>query len=310
METKQKHSDVFAIVTDRITEQLEQGNIPWQKTWAGAGPPQNLLNKQLYHGINTLLLNMLNYEQNLFLTFNQIKNIGGTVRKGEHSHIVIFWKWPERKKGETPDEKEKKRKPMLRYYLVFNIAQCEGIPEKFLPPVVACQPHSPIQSCEEIITNMPNRPPIIHHEPHPFYHFVRDFINMPLKDTFINPEAYYDSLFHEMIHSTGHTSRLNRKEVMDEGKTLEAYSVEELTAEIGACFLNSHAGNDGLNFKNDVAYIKGWMKRLKNNKKFIFLASSKAQKAVDYILNSNEQTSPAEPEEESIHELEDISDIL
>jgi antirestriction protein ArdC len=303
--------DVYQIITGKIIEQLEQGTVPWQKSWAGAGMPQNLLTKKPYRGINTFLLASLNYETNLFLTFDQAKSINASIRKGEHSHIVVFWKWPERKKEETQEEKERKRKPMLRYYRVFNIAQCDNIPEKYIPLKVEGREHRPIDVCEEIIHFMPNRPDIVNKEAQPFYHVVKDFINMPFKDSFINPESYYDTLFHELIHSTGHVSRLDRKELMDIEKGEEGFSLEELTAEIGACFLNSHAGIDTPVFSNNVAYIKGWLKRLNNDKRFIFFASSKAQRAVDYILDKQNTPENRETEEEEIiQELEDISDIL
>src|SRR6185369_7365644 len=116
---------------------------------------QNLLTRKPYNGINAMLLPCLGYKQNYFLTFKQVNDIHGSVRKGEKSHIVVFWKWPEKEEGETTEDKEQKRKPLLRYYSVFNIAQCEKIPEKFLPKL-ALQENRPIDVCEEIIHQMPN----------------------------------------------------------------------------------------------------------------------------------------------------------
>lgn len=111
---------------------------------------------------------------------------------------------------------------------------------------------------------------------------------MPIRQHFVNSEAYYSTLFHELIHSTGHESRLNRKDVTHTNKmNLESYSQEELVAEIGACFLNSYAGIAIQNFSNNIAYIKGWLERLHSDKKFIIYASINAQKAVDYILNEH-----------------------
>ena len=308
-ETEQKR-DVYAIITNRIIEQLVEGVVPWHQSWKEAGMPQNLITKKPYNGINALLLAFLGYEQNYFLTFKQVNDLRGSVRKGEKSHTVVFWKWPEKKKDETEEEKEKKRKPILRYYLVFNIAQCDNIPEKYIPKI-KMEDNRPIDVCEEIIEWMPNRPAIIHDEAYPFYQKVKDLINMPKKELFDDSEAYYEVLFHELIHSTGHTSRLNRKELMDDSKDIEAYSLEELTAEIGACFLNNHAGIGKNDFGNSAAYIQGYLEVLKNDKRFIFYASSRAQRAVDYIFDIHNSNGQGEPQkEEVIKELEDISDIL
>jgi antirestriction protein ArdC len=286
MEPTPKTRDVFTLVTNRIIEHLEQGTVPWKQPWTNAGLPRNLVSGKAYRGINVWLLNSLGYEQNVFLTYNQVKDLGGSVRKGERANLVVFWKWVDEDSENSNIKGDSKKKvPLLRYYLVFNIAQCENIPERFTPIEIPTK-NDPIEVCDEIIKRMPHAPEIRHKGDEAYYHPFFDFVNMPSKQQFVNSETYYATLFHELIHSTGHESRLNRKELQTAApKDFGAYSVEELTAEIGACYLNSYAGIDGWDFTNHVAYIQGWLEKLKNDKRCIVYASTQAQKATDYILN-------------------------
>lgn len=277
-----KSLDVYAIVTDRIIEHLEKGVVPWRKPWTEAGLPKNLITGKQYRGINVWLLASLNYEQNYFLTFKQAKELGGSVKKGEKSQEVIFWKQIEREKRETG---ETERIPFLRYYNVFNIAQCEGIPKEKLPQVIE-RKNDPIKSCEEIIEKMPKRPEIRHKEHRAYYHPVNDYVNMPKAETFIDSGSYYGALFHELVHCTGHKERLCRKEITERNTFgSKPYAIEELTAEMGSCYLKSYAGIPIENLDNSAAYIQGWLEKLKKDKKFIVYASAQAQKATDFILN-------------------------
>ena len=171
-EKKSSPSDVYTIVTNRIIEHLEKGVIPWQQPWTEAGLPKNLITGKNYRGINVWLLALLNYAQNYFLTFKQVKDLGGSVKKGEKSQEVIFWKWLEKEEKGKDEEKDKLKKvPMLRYYRVFNIEQCEGIPKEKIPPVIE-RNNNPIESCEKIITEMPKRPEIRHQ-------YVMEPVNRP-----------------------------------------------------------------------------------------------------------------------------------
>ena len=279
-ETHTATTDVYALVTSRIIEQLEHDVVPWQKPWTNAGLPQNLLTHRPYRGINVWLLASLDYQINYFLTWKQLRSIGGSVQKGEKAHLVVFWKTPEQKEQATDEEKPK---PVLRYYWVFNIEQCSGVPEHLIFPMT--KPSQPLEVCETIIQKMPRRPDIRHKQPEAFYRPEEDYINMPKLKTFVNSESYYATLFHELIHSTGHTSRLDRKELSQMAEFgSELYSIKELTAEIGSCFLSSHAGIENT-FTNSVSYINGWLQKLRNDKRFIVYGSTQAQKAVDFILN-------------------------
>ncbi|NVN95464.1 MAG: DUF1738 domain-containing protein [Bacteroidetes bacterium] len=277
-----KITDVYTIVTNRVIEHLEKGVVPWHKTWTEAGLPKNLITGKNYRGINVWLLSTLNYQQNYFLSFNQVKDLGGSVKKGEKSHEVIFWKWLEKENDET---KEKERIPMLKYYRVFNISQCEGIPIEKIPKQIE-RNNNPIEICEKVVNEMPLRPRIQHNEQRAYYNRLNDFVNMPKIETFDKSEDYYGALFHELVHSTGHGERLNRKELLEsKGMRTDKYAIEELTAEMGASYLKSHAGIPIEQLENNASYIQHWLEHLKNDKKFIVYASSQAQKATDYILN-------------------------
>jgi antirestriction protein ArdC len=294
MNTQNQQVDVFSIITNRIIEQLESQVVPWRKPWTEGGHPQNLFTKRPYSGINTWLLGSLGYAQNYFLTFKQLKAVGASVRKGERGAMVVFWKklTPEESAG---DGESTAAKTVLRYYYVFNIAQIDHLPEILsIPPPP--HPISRIGTCEEIIGAMPHCPAITHSKQGAYYDPLKDCINIPKQGSFDSVSSYYGVLFHELIHSTGHHSRLNRKEIAEPNRYgSEAYSIEELTAEIGACYLKSVAGiQDELD--NSVAYIKGWIEKLKSDRRIIVYASGQAQRATDYILNV--QPSAAEPVEE------------
>jgi antirestriction protein ArdC len=167
---------------------------------------------------------------------------------------------------------------------VYNIAQCEGISETNIPEVPRIEEVIPM--CEMIVEGMIHKPKLFHKENKAYYNPILDLVNMPPKKNFESDESYYGTLFHELIHSTGHTSRLNRKGLLEMAEFgSEPYSFEELVAEIGACYLESFGGISGSRFEQNVSYINSWLKRLKDDKKLIILASAAAQKATDYILN-------------------------
>lgn len=293
--------DVYQIVTDRIIALLEQGTIPWQQPWTDAGIPMNLISRRSYRGVNLWLLLSLNYERNLFLTWDQLKKIGGSVKKGETGHIVVFWKTIVKNDSKEEGTEEQKNVPLLRYYKVFNIEQCRDVPENLISPIIP-KVHAPIVACERIIEEMNDCPPIKHKEQRAFYHPDMDYINMPRKKSFKTSESYYATLFHELAHSTGHGKRLNRKTLTEMAEFgSELYTIEELIAELGAAYLCSTASILDARIDNSAAYIHGWLGKLKHDKRFIVQASGQAQKAVDYIL---EQPSPTADEREEGEEAE------
>jgi antirestriction protein ArdC len=299
-ETATLRRDVYSIVTDRIIELLEKGTVPWKQPWTDAGLPHNAITRKAYHGINVWLLASLGYQSNYFLSFKQVKEAGGRIKQGERSHLVIYYKWIEK---EDEKLKEIKKIPFLRYHLVYNIAQCEGKLNITLPRLL--KPNMPLQACEQIVREMPNAPEIKHEYQQAYYNSVLDYINMPIIESFEESESYYLTLFHEMVHSTGHKSRLNRKEIVELNRFgSEPYSIEELTAEMGGSYLQSIAGIANDNFEASAAYIQGWLKRLHNDKRFIIYASTQAQKAVDYILNFPTEAKELTGKEEIFDESE------
>ncbi len=282
-------TDVYSIVTNKIIELLEAGTIPWRKPWTDAGLPMNLITKRHYRGINVLLLNSLGYEQNLFLTWKQLKTIGGSVKKGERGIIVVFNKMIEQQKEADEGETTIQKKSLLRYYKVFNISQCTNIPSAFIPNEER-RSIEPIIACEMILENMTDCPPIRYEAPEAYYVPSLDYINMPKMESFISSLEFYSTLWYEVIHSTGHQKRLGRKEVFQNPKFgTDMYSMEELVAEIGSCYLKSHVGIPIEELANSAAYVANWLQVLKGDKRFIVIASSKAQHAVEYVLGTSGQ---------------------
>jgi len=281
---------VYQKITDAIIDKLEQGIVPWRKPWNDTGLPRSLITKRPYKGINVFLLGSLNYELPYFLSFNQLKNIGGSVRKNEKANLVVFYKWLGAKDEEgniVLDSKGRpKQIPMLRYYYVFNVEQCSGIDKKHIPEIPKRQ-FSPIKKAEEIFNDMPYRPRTEYKGSMACYYPSTDMIKMPSLDSFRSDEEIYSTLFHEMVHSTGHKSRLDRKGVTGQASFgSEQYSQEELVAEMGAAFLCAEAGIENTTISNSAAYISNWLGKLRNDKRLVVIAAGAAQKACDYILGT------------------------
>lgn len=278
-----KYVDVFELVTNKIVALLEQDIVPWRQSWTSAGIPRNIVTKRPYSGINLLLLNALGFEHNLFMTFKQAKTLGASVLKGEKSTPVVFTEFKE-VEVEKDGEKKMEKKPFLRYYNVFNVHQLKDVPEQFKPSSVGTA-NTEIHECMSVIEGMPNKPKIEHKKQEAFYLPKVDIINLPRIKSFESSEEYYTVLFHELIHSTGHSSRLNREEVMNNPKFgTDKYSIEALTAELGACYLRSLCGLDINNMSQNASYIKGWLDVFKGDKRFLIKAASRGQQAVNYII--------------------------
>jgi antirestriction protein ArdC len=226
---------VSEIITESILKQLEQGVAPWRKPWS-TSIPRNLISKKSYRGLNVFLLATQGYGSPYWVTLNHAKQLGAHVRQGQKSTPVSFWKFKEYAK-ESPDtgETENKTSVLLRYYRVFNIEQCEGLTALHGDDRKSV---NPIAGCESMANRMSNGPKIEQHS-RAFYRSSEDVVGMPSRNCFESPEAYYTTLFHELTHSTGHSSRLNRFEEnsADHQFGSESYSKEELIAEMGAMML-------------------------------------------------------------------------
>ncbi|MCM3032880.1 ArdC family protein [Niallia sp. MER 6] len=266
--------DIFELVTNRIIEKLEEGVIPWRKPWSNANAV-NWLTQKPYRGINTMLLDSGEYA-----TFKQINDAGGRIKKGEPGHIVVFWKWLEKENEEGKTEKI----PFLRYYKVWEInTQVEGLKSKKEQQTFE---HNPIERAEGVIAGYINSPDYTFRSGQAVYYPLLDKINCPPMKDFEIAEEFYCTMFHEMVHSTGHKSRLARPGVTAQGVAFgsETYSKEELVAELGASMLCGVAGIDNHTIENSASYINSWLRELKNDHKLIVQAGAQAQKAADYIL--------------------------
>ena len=271
--------DIYKEVTDRIIAQMENGIIPWQKPWiAGSTVAISHTTGKPYSLLNQMLLGRAGE----YATFKQIQVAGGRVRKGEKASMIVFWKWMTVKDEETDEEKEV---PFLRYYNVFHIDQCDGLTAKHTEPLPdAAEPDT---TAEAIIAAYCSKNGVrLNHQDgdRAYYSPASDSITLPRRQQFKDTAEYYSTAFHELTHSTGHQSRLNRLDRTAFFGT-EAYSKEELVAEIGAAALVNHAGLETTtSFRNNAAYIQNWLGVLKNDKRFIVSAASKAEKAVEFIL--------------------------
>lgn len=279
--------NVYEMVTNRIIEQLENNIVPWEKPWSGTiDGAFNRVSKKPYSILNQMLLK---YDGE-YASFKQWKDLGGHIRKGEKSEMVVFWKMYPIKEKQDDGTEIIKTIPLLKYINVFHISQVDGV-----EPLKQKVTHDiePIDKAEKILNDYWNRENItIEHVKgdKAFYSPMFDKIQLPLFEQFKSSEEYYSTATHESVHSTMKTSRCNRQEDR-KGKIVsfgsEEYSKEELVAEIGSAQLMNIIGIETTkSFRNSTAYIQSWLKVLRNDNKFIVSASSKAEKAVNYILGN------------------------
>ncbi len=274
----------YEVIADRIISALDKGEVPWRKPWSlkPGMHPQSLTGRR-YRGINGLMLGLAPYSDPRWLTYRKANETGGHVRRGQKATPVVLWKPLEREVKNDDGEKETKTFWLLRYYSVFNVEQCEGLD---LPPTDTPKPFDPIEAAESIVADMPNRPLIDQDGgDKAFYLPQTDSIHLPRREAFGGAGEYYSTAFHELGHSTGHRSRLNRHG-METGIApfgSPTYSKEELAAEFAAAFLCNEAGIENT-VANSAAYIQGWARKLRRDKRLVVTAASQGQKAADYVL--------------------------
>ena len=291
-----KTNNVYQLVTDRIVEQLNKGIIPWQKPWSGAcladGGAINYVSRKPYSFLNQLLLG----KEGEWLTFKQIKDAGGNIKKGSKAGMVVFFKQVKMNKtvkNEDGSEKEEQRLvPILRYFNVFHIDDTEGVESKIKKEEETGTLIFPIDTAEEVITGYLGREKALkfHNDKltdRAFYSPSLDMVSVPMLSQYEIPEEYYSTTFHELVHSTKAKSRCDRDSEQHGIAAFgnEDYSREELVAEIGSAMLCNKIGIECEKaFKNSVAYIQGWLKALKNDNRAIVWASSRAEIAAKFIL--------------------------
>ncbi len=275
--------DLYQTITDRILELLDAGTVPWrnpiQRTAAGDGLPKSLASGKHYRGINVFLLAVTawckGYESSYWTTYRGAQAQGGQVRKGEKSTLVVFWKQYAVTDRETGQEQQF---PVLRHYHVFNAEQVEGIePPDRVPPDETAPKFEPLIEAEKIVTGYARPPTIEQGGQRAYYIPSEDRIKIAEPGRFESREEYYGTLYHELVHSTGHPSRLNRG--FD-----PTYGKEELTAEFGAAFLAAVAGISPPTIDNTAAYINGWRTQIAADKKLLVQAAAAGQRAADHIL--------------------------
>lgn len=284
--------NVYQVVTNQILAKLEQGTVPWQKPWKGGQRPTNLVSGKAYRGINVLLLGTTGFTSPYWLTYKQATDLGGHVRKGEKSTLVVFWQMLRVKDKETGDPKTI---PMLRYYRVFNLEQTEDV--RVPKGRVTAEPQaeiSPIEAAEQIIASYPNPPKIQEAGDEAWYREDTDLVNLPPRELFTTADEFYVTAFHELGHSTGHKDRLDRPDSAGNRFGDHKYGREELVAEMTAAFLATDAGIDTTR-DNNAAYVAGWVQTIRADIKAVVVAAGQAQKAADWVQGRT----PAEDAEQA-----------
>ena len=307
---------IYQLVTDRILTLLQQGVVPWKKPWITNGrsaAPVNLLSGRPYRGVNVFLLIAQGFGSPYWLTFRQAQDRGGHVRRHEHGTPIIFWRVEET--SEETDGEEglaEYRRVVLRYYTVFNVEQCEGIEIAETEAGEAGSDFDPIPACEAVYANMQHPPELRHGGDRAFYRRSSDLVQMPKPEAFSRPEHYYSTQLHELAHSTGHPSRLNRFAEEDNPGIFgsPAYAREELVAEMTAAMICgvlgiapvkveaiTPDGQEDLLLASSAAYLRHWMDVLKADTRAVVIAAAQAQKAADYILGIHHQEAARQRDE-------------
>lgn len=311
--TRDGQQKIYDMVTGMITEMMKTEGLFWRESWtesSGLLSPgiyaQNFSSGKMYSGINFIVLNyyaalVRKHSSPYYLTFKQAEAKGGSIRKGARAlpvfyyNVSYFQTRPERKRitdaqYRALSDKEKRDivvVPVIQYYSAFNAEDIEGIS---FPQVAGRKTSDPIESAERIVKGMPKRPELRHSgKREAYYSPVVDYIHMPHMEEFSQEQEYYSTLFHELVHSTGHKSRVDRKFGTDQQ---DEYAFEELVAELGASYLNAEAGTLYFTLKNSAAYLNGWKKQvsaaIRADNKFFLKAAAKAAQATDFILDLKE----------------------
>lgn len=298
---------VYDRVNQQILEALAKGVVPWRQPWTAPAAflHRNARTGHPYRGLNIFLLALQQaasgYASPLWLTYRQAFEAGGYVKPLERGTTVIFWKpiprdpkAPGREDDEEAEDAPRRSYPTLRYYTVFNVAQCAELRPERLQPVDNAQrfTFSPLEQGDRIVGGYLGGPEIVHGGGLACYDRVRDRVTLPRPEDFHSVPQYYAALFHELAHSTGHEKRLNRRTIngfRHYGDDL--YAREELVAEMGSAFLQGQAGIDGL-LPASASYIAGWMRRIQNEPKLLVVAAGQAQRASEWILGPGQRPPP------------------
>lgn len=280
---------IYEHVTNAIVKALEAGTVPWVRPWANDsksaspwGLPFNASKGNAYRGANILVLwdqaKRSGYSSQGWMTYRQASELGGQVRKGEHSTWVHYWNWQEK----TLKDGTKKRVPSLRAYRVFNVDQIDGLPEKVK---VRTQGEELGQGAiEDRVRQLGAKVRLGGNSA--YFDPSNDRIALPLPGKFKSPDHFKSTLLHELTHWTGHASRLNRDLSGRFGE--DNYAAEELIAELGSAFACARFGV-ALEGLQHPSYLASWIKVLRSDSRAILRAASAAQRACDMILGEGYQ---------------------
>lgn len=288
-------SKIYDQITERILKAMDSGQIPWKKSWINpqgsvshaTGKPYSLLNQLLLLDADEEVTDLVSFKSREFATFNQIKAEGGHIKKGSKSKWLVFSKeWKKESTDAETGDKTVEVIPVLRWYNVFEVGCCEGIKRKYEPERFD---NDPIAEAERVIDEYFNREDCtleVTETGRASYSPSKDRVKMPMLSQFTTAEAYYSTIFHEMVHSTGASGRCDRDlKLLDENR--EDYSKEELVAELGAAYMMNRLGLDNSKTEHNTAgYLQSWMKALQNDRRMFVSAAAKAEAAVNYILGS------------------------
>lgn len=282
--------DLYTRVTQAIVADLEQGVRPWTKPWSAehlAGRISRPLRStgEAYSGVNVILLwaeaVAKGYTAPIWITFRQALALGGHVRKGEHGATVVYANRITRTETGDGGEDIERSIPFLKAYTVFNVEQVDGLPAHFhATPAPRLDPVQRIDHADRFFAAVGAE--VRHGGNQAYYAMQPDHVQMPPFACFEDPEAYYATLAHELIHWTRHPTRLDR----DFGRQRwgdEGYAREELVAELGAAFLCANLGLALTPRPDHASYIASWLKVLQDDRRFIFTAAAHAQRAADFL---------------------------
>jgi antirestriction protein ArdC len=280
------NNDTAEKVTAAIITALENGIVPWRKPWTttGGGLPANYASGKAYRGINVLNLWCIGaakgYSSDLWLTYKQAEELGGQVRKGEKAAPVVFWKILDVACKVNPDNDPKKI-PLMRTYSVFNLEQIDGIA---IPAIEEREPVDVLDAERIILDSYIDRPSVTNvRGDRAYYAPSLDTVTLPERDQFNTPQGYFETLAHELSHSTGHFDRLGRFERNDTTRFgCESYAKEELIAEISAAILAATYGVQ-IETEQTAAYVGSWLRALKDDRSLLVSAAQAAQKAADMV---------------------------
>lgn len=276
--------DVYEKVTAQIIEAIENGTAEFRMPWHSLGKPLyepvNVLTKKTYRGVNVITLwaaaETAGYGTGCWATYKQWQQLGAQVKKGESGTCVVLWKTIERDEEPIDEEETKDKRLLARGFSVFNAEQVEGYRVAEMPRL---SEKERIERADDFYQLLGAE--IKHGGNRAFYSITKDEVVMPPFDVFVSPISYYATLAHEITHWSGAESRLARGLTGD--RNTEAYVMEELVAELGAAFLCARLDLAPERRLDHAAYIDRWLQVLKQDKRAIFTAASKAQRACDWL---------------------------